>query len=40
MNLEQVRRHRQDAGSTLGFMESLDDSAIVHWGHEPLAVSR
>src|SRR2546425_8367536 len=31
---------RQDAGSTLGFIESLDDSEIVHWGHEQLAVPR
>ena len=26
---------RQDAGSTLGFMESLDGFDAVHWDHEP-----
>jgi hypothetical protein len=45
LNLGQVRRHlprccRQDAGSTLRFVESLDETEIVHCGHEPLAVPR
>src|SRR5258705_3945714 len=31
---------RQDAGSTLECMESLDDSEIVCCGHEPLEVPR
>src|SRR5438094_8952463 len=26
---------RQDAGSTLGFMESSHDFCAVHWDHEP-----
>ena len=35
MNLEEVRRHRQGAGSTPRFMESRYDFADVLCEHEP-----
>ncbi len=35
MNLRPVGRHRQDAGSTLRFMESPHDFCAVPWEHEP-----
>jgi hypothetical protein len=45
MNVEQARVApptccRQDAGSTLGFMESFFSFFRMHWEHEPRDVPR